>query len=106
MTLINDDDVVETFATDRANDALDIGVLPGRSWCSDDLFDAHRLDAIAEALTIRSIPIPQQIAGRGVPREGLGHLACEPVLRGIFGDVEVNNFSAVMAEDDECIEKR
>ena len=30
VTLVEDDDVIETFATDRANDAFDIGVLPGR----------------------------------------------------------------------------
>ena len=28
VTVIEDDDVIETFATDRADDALDIGVLP------------------------------------------------------------------------------
>ena len=105
MTLIEDDDVVETLATDRANDALDIGVLPGRPWCSDDLLDIHRLDAIAKVLTIRCIPIPQQIAGCGLPREGLGHLACKPILRGVFGDLEVNDPSTVMTEDDQGIEK-
>ena len=44
VTLIEDDDVIETFAADRADDALDIGILPRRSWCSDDLLDSHRLD--------------------------------------------------------------
>ena len=29
MTFIEDDDVIETFATDRADDAFDIGVLHG-----------------------------------------------------------------------------
>jgi hypothetical protein len=105
MTLIEDDHVVETLATDRANDALNIGVLPGRSWRGDDLCNAHRLDAVAEVLTIRCIPIPHQIAGCGVPRKGLGHLACKPVLRGVFGDLEVNDPSTVMTEDDEGIEK-
>jgi hypothetical protein len=52
VTLIEDDDVIETFAADRADDALDIGVLPLRSWCCDDLLDRHRLDTIAEGLTI------------------------------------------------------
>jgi hypothetical protein len=31
VPLIEDDDVIETFAADRADDAFDIGVLPGRS---------------------------------------------------------------------------
>jgi hypothetical protein len=29
VTLIEDDDVIETFAADRADDALDISILPG-----------------------------------------------------------------------------
>ena len=52
VTLIENDDVIETFATDRADDALDVGILPWRSRCSDDLLDRHRLDPIAEVLTI------------------------------------------------------
>ena len=52
VTLIEDDDVIETFAPDRADDALDIGVLPWRSRCGDDLLDRHRLNTIAEGLTI------------------------------------------------------
>ena len=48
VPLIEDDDVIETFATDRANDAFDIGVLPRRSRRGDDLLDGHRLDTIAE----------------------------------------------------------
>ena len=36
VTLIEDDDVIETFAADRADDALDIGVLPWRSRRGDD----------------------------------------------------------------------
>ena len=41
VTLIEDDDVIETFAADRADDALDTGVLPRRSWCGDDLLDGE-----------------------------------------------------------------
>ena len=52
VTLVEDDDVIQTFATDRANDALDEGVLAARSWSGNDLFDAHRRDAIAEGPTI------------------------------------------------------
>ena len=52
VMLIEDDDVIETFAADRADDALDIGVLPRRSRCGDDLLDRHRLDTITEGLPI------------------------------------------------------
>jgi hypothetical protein len=52
VTLIEDDDVIETFAADRADDALHISVLPRRSRCSDDLVYRHRQDMIAEGLPI------------------------------------------------------
>ena len=48
VMLVGNDDVIETFAADRADDALDIGVLPRRSRRCDDLLDGHRLDTIAE----------------------------------------------------------
>lgn len=66
VTLIEDDNVIETFAADRADDALDIGILPWRSRCRNDLFDCHRLDTIAEGLPIRSVAVAQQKARRGV----------------------------------------
>jgi hypothetical protein len=52
MLLIENDDVIETFATDRANDAFDIGILPRRSRRGDDLLDRHRVDTIAEGRPI------------------------------------------------------
>ena len=52
VTLVEDDDVIETFAADRVDDALDVGILPWRSRCSDDLLDRHRLNTIAEDLSI------------------------------------------------------
>ena len=62
---IEDDDVIETLAADRTDEALDIGVLPWGARCGDNLLDPHRPDAIAEALAIRGIPVPEQVAGRG-----------------------------------------
>lgn len=52
VTLIEDDDMIEAFATDRADDAFDVGVLPRRSRRGDDLLDGHRLDTVAEGRPI------------------------------------------------------
>ena len=75
VMLVKDDDVIQTFAADRADEALDIGVLPGRPRRGNNLFDAHPPKAIAKGRTIGCVPVPQQIAGRGVPGKGLGDLA-------------------------------
>ena len=37
MPLVNHDHMVKTFAANRADDALDVGILPGRSWRRNDL---------------------------------------------------------------------
>ena len=53
MALVEDDDTVEALAANGADDPLDIGILPGRSWCRDNLRDAHRFDAlIASAIQV------------------------------------------------------
>src|SRR5260370_34067398 len=103
VTLIEDDDVIETFAADRADDALDIGILPWRSRRGDDLLDRHRLDTIAEGLPIRSVSVSQQKARRGVPGEGFGDLARQPTLCRVLGDIEMDDFSSLMAEDEQCV---
>ena len=52
MAFVEDHDVIETLAPNRTDDTLDVRILPGRSWCCDDLSNSHCLDALAEALTI------------------------------------------------------
>ena len=105
MTLIEDDDVIEAFAADRANDALDIGILPRRARRSDDLVDRHRLEAIAEDWTIRCVAIPQQMSGCCVPRERLDDLSGQPDLCRVLCDIEMDNFSSLVAEDDQGVEE-
>jgi hypothetical protein len=71
MALVEDHDVVEAFATDRTDHALDVRVLPGRAWRRDDFRDPHGLDPAAEVPAIRGIAIAQQIAravSTGTPR--------------------------------------
>jgi hypothetical protein len=104
VALIEDDDVIEAFAANLPNDALDVRVLPWRPRRGNDFFDAHRVNSIAEALTIRCVNVAQQIARRRVPRKGLGHLAREPGLRRVLGDIEVNDPPSIMAEDDQGVD--
>src|SRR5262245_59717525 len=60
---------------------------------------------MAEGRTIRFVPVPKQIARYSVPGNGLGHLAREPALCGIWGDLEMNNPSAVEAEHNQGVEE-
>src|SRR5712691_10473189 len=105
MPLAEDDDVIETFLADRTDKTLSVRVLPRRSRGGDDLRDAHRSNAMTECRTIRFVSVPQQIARCSVPRKGLGHLAGKPDLRGIWGDFEMNNPSAIDAEHNQGIKQ-
>ena len=49
--------------------------------------------------------VPQQIARCSVPRKGFDDLAGKPTLRGIWGDLEVNDPSAIEAEHDQGMKK-
>jgi hypothetical protein len=75
------------------------GFCHGESRRGNDFFDAHRVNSIAEVLTIGCVTVPQQIARRRVPRKGLGHLA-RASLRRVLGDTEVNDPPSIMTEDD------
>src|ERR1700722_9099441 len=67
VALVEVHDVIQTFAANRIDHALDEGVLPRGAWRRDDFSDAHRFDPIAEVGPIRCISIAQQIARSGVP---------------------------------------
>src|SRR5215510_8513852 len=105
MALAEDDHVIETFLADRTDKTLSVRVLPRRSRRGDDLGDPHRSNAMTECRTIRLVSVPQQIARCSVPGKGLGHLAGEPVLRGIWRDRKVDNSSAVDAQHNQGVEQ-
>jgi len=58
-----------------------------------------------ECRTIRVVSVPQQKARCSVPGKGLGHLAGKLDLRGILGDLEMNDPSAVEAEHNQGVEE-
>src|SRR5260370_8016066 len=73
------DHVVETFAADRADESLNVSILPGRSGCDRTVPDTHCTDPLQEDWTIRGVSIPNEISRRVVPRERLGDLARDPL---------------------------
>src|SRR5262245_22323854 len=75
------DHVVETFPADRADQPLDVRVLPRRSGSGRLVPNAHGAQTLPEDRAIRSVPIPNEITRCAVPRERLGDLARNP-LRG------------------------
>src|SRR5208337_3265968 len=105
MALVDDHDLVEAFTTNRADDALDVGILPGRSWRRNDLFDSHDPSPLLKAFPIRRVAVAQQVAWRGVPRKCLGDLTGEPTCGRMLGDVQMEDFPSSVAEDDAHVEQ-
>src|SRR5439155_7508902 len=67
MPLTDYHDMVQTFASNRANHALGIGILPRRSWRYDRLLDAQCLGLTRKSLSIDLVSVPNQIPRRLVP---------------------------------------
>src|SRR5260370_41810277 len=70
VSLVEDDCVIQIFLADRADEALDVGILPGGSRCGDDLLKTHHPDALPESVTIRSVPVTTTAQRVSDPRHG------------------------------------
>jgi hypothetical protein len=58
-------------------------------------------DASREGLAVDRVSIPQEVWRAGLVRERLNDLANGPGRGGVFGHVDVEEFAAVMPQDDE-----
>ena len=75
---VEHDYVVQTLAPDGSDQALDKGILPGRTRGDELLFQTQSTGATHKFHAIKAVPMPQQIAARGAEREGFGQLLCAP----------------------------
>src|SRR5260221_4703918 len=73
------DHVVETFPSDRADQSLDVRVLPRRSGSSRLVPNAHGTQPLPEDHAIRSGSVPNKIARWTVPGKRLDDLARNPL---------------------------
>src|SRR6266566_9588296 len=75
------DHVVETFPSDRADQPLDVRVLPRRSRSSRLVPNAHGTQLLPEDHAVHSVSVPNKIARKTVQGKRLDDLARNP-LRG------------------------
>src|SRR3982074_2967167 len=98
------DHVVETFTADRADQSLNVSILPGRSGCDRMAPNAHCSDPLQEDWTIRGVSIPNEISRRVVPRERLGDLAREPLRGWVCRHAKRHPKSSSVAHNDKTIQ--
>ena len=104
MILIQDDHVVQTFATYAADDSFTIRVLPGRAWCDGDFFNVHAFDTLGEVVPVDAVTIANEKTRRFLVREGVDDLLGRPFNVGIRGYVEVNDLPPVVTEYEEDLQ--
>jgi hypothetical protein len=101
VAFAQDEDVIQTFAPDRANEPLREGVLPRALGRGQHVPDSDALHAVPKRVTVDAVPIAEEVGWRGVVRERLHNLLGGPARGGTLGDVEVDDTSSIVGEHDE-----
>src|SRR5207253_5274190 len=97
--LMENNDVIQAFATDGAHQSFRKGILPRRSRRSQDFPNAHRFRRLTEVLTVHAVAVAQQITRGVVPGECFQKLTGCPFCCGVSGHREMNRTSAVLIEN-------
>ncbi len=87
MSLIQNGDMIEALAADTSIWAFNVRILPWRSWCRYDFFDAHVLDAFPKVLAVDRVTITKQESRNLVERKRFGDLLSCP--RSVGGGVKM-----------------
>ena len=104
MSLVEDNDVIQTVSAERSDNTFTKRILPRRARRSDNLLNTKASNPSLNLFTINRIPITQKIAWSRVERKRLRQLLSSPLCSRMLGHIEVNNPPAIMAEHDKNIE--
>src|ERR1035438_9379314 len=105
MHLAQDNDVVHTLTPDRSDQPFGKAILPRRGRCGRLVPDAHGAQSARDDAAIDPVAIADEVVRSLIPRKCLRYLTCNPFGRGICGDVDPDQVSAVEPDDDEGIEQ-
>src|ERR1039458_10143212 len=78
LRFVEHDQVIEAFAPNRADEALDVAVLPWRAWRGRMIANPHCPNAAGIGWAEGAITVAQQMPRRFVPRKGISHLTSDP----------------------------
>jgi hypothetical protein len=97
--------VVEAFATNRADEPLDVSVLPRRARCDGVIADTHCSNALGVCWPERAVAVTNQMTWRFAPRKGFGHLTCNPLRRWIAGHGDPEHSPSGVVKDHEAVQQ-
>src|SRR3989442_8107100 len=101
VAFAEDENVIETLASDRADEPFHEKILPGAVRRRNDFLDLHALHSVPKLVAVDVVTIAEETGRRGVVREGVHDLLGGPVGGGVLGHVEVDNPPAMVSEYDE-----
>src|SRR5262249_58702989 len=96
--------MIEALASNTADHSLDIWILERRSRRGDHFFDLHSFHSEAKFFSVDLISIPEQIARSSLFGKGFDDLLRGPSSRRMRGDIEVNDPSSIMEQDNKTVQ--
>src|SRR5204862_1470225 len=103
MTLAENDHMIKTLASDRADQSFGVTVLPWRSRRCRSVANAHRPNAARKCLAVCSIPITEKILRRALPATSLGDLLRDPFGSRVRSNTEPENAPSIVSEDQQSV---
>jgi hypothetical protein len=95
------EDMIQTVASDRADEAFHERILPRAVGGREHFEDPHIRHALPEGVAVDRVAIAEEIGRRGVLREGVHDLLGRPFGGGMLGHVEVQNAPPMVGEHDQ-----
>jgi hypothetical protein len=101
VRFVDDDDVIETLSSDRADQAFDVRILPRTRRRSDDVDDTHARESALEDIAVDAVSISVQPARRRVLGKCVDHLLGGPLGCRMICDVHMYDAPAEVREHDQ-----
>src|SRR5713101_5223688 len=99
------DEVVESFATYRSDEPLNVAVLPRRAWCGRVISDPHRTNAAGVRRTECAVAVANQVTRRFVPGKRVSYLTCDPLGGRIVRHADAHQSPSGVAKNDQAVEQ-
>jgi hypothetical protein len=104
VSVIYNNHVVQALTSDATDQALRVAILPRAFWCDRYFLDTYSFNTQSELLTVDSIAISNHVLWRAVIRKCFDNLLRSPYGSWVLRNVEMEDTSTIMREDDKDIQ--
>ncbi len=104
MCLVQGDDVIKALATDRADQALGVSVLPRGARCRQHFLDSQIGSPRANDISVDTVAISDEESWCFIEGQGFGKLLRRPPACRVCRCIEVYDAAPIETEDDEAVE--